>query len=168
MMWLMNLLNGFYFLLLLGTNAAQEALCWICTEGDCSSVLLHGICLSRCLCSAVFGRVVSCWIIFFCVCPIVCHSVCVLTLGIWYPCKKCLSLNIVSHISCGTNPCNIWHYAAWLQSFLSSGKDKSGVCLMVMRESGSIVYFHSPWLLDLHWLSLSTIGQSSSDSWGAD
>ena len=60
----MNLLNGFYFLLLLGTNAAREALCWICTEGDCSSVLLHGICLSCCLCSAIFGRVVSCWIIF--------------------------------------------------------------------------------------------------------
>ena len=61
----MNLLNGFYFLLLLGTNAAREALCWICTEGDCSSVLLHGICLSRCLgCSAIFGRAVSSRIIF--------------------------------------------------------------------------------------------------------
>ena len=35
MMLLMNLLNGFIFLLLLGTNAAREALCWICTEGDC-------------------------------------------------------------------------------------------------------------------------------------
>ena len=147
MMWLMNLLNGFYFLLLLGTN---------------------GICLSCCLCSAIFGRVVSCWI-FFSVSALsfVSLSVC----WLWVSgtrAKKCLSLNIVSRILCGTNPCNIWHYAAWLQSFLSSGKDTSGVCLMVMRASGSIIYFHSPWLLDLHWLFLSTIGQSSSDSRGAD
>ena len=55
-----------FFLLLLGTNAAREVLCWNCTEGHCSSVLLHGICLSRCLCSAIFGRVVSCWIFFLC------------------------------------------------------------------------------------------------------
>jgi hypothetical protein len=34
-----------FFLLLLGTNSAREALCWNCTEGDCSSVLLHGFCV---------------------------------------------------------------------------------------------------------------------------
>jgi len=45
MMRLMNLLNGFLFLLLLGTKAAREALCWKCTGGGCSSVLLHSCCV---------------------------------------------------------------------------------------------------------------------------
>ena len=44
------------------------------------------------------------------------------------------------------------------------------LCLLVScgAASGNIVYFHSPWLLDLHWLSLSTMGQSSTDSRGAE
>jgi hypothetical protein len=39
-----------FFLLLLGTKAAREALCWKCTGGGCNSVLLHSFCACLIVC----------------------------------------------------------------------------------------------------------------------
>ena len=54
---------------------------------------------------SVFCYIWACCVLldnFFCVCPIVCQSVCVLTLGIWYPCKK---MSVHQHCF----PYFVWH-----------------------------------------------------------
>ena len=84
-----------FSLLLLGTNAARETLCWKCTDGVRCSIFLYGF-------------------------------------------DVCLA---------------IWLTNSYLQ------EEEQVWVLSCASASGNIVYFHSPWLLDLHWLSLSTIGR---------
>ena len=79
--------------------------------------------------------------------------------------KNGLPLNLLCLYSCDTNPAMSDIH---VDSLILIFRKEQVWVLSCSYASGSIVYFHSPWLLDLHWLSLPTIGQSSNDSREAD
>ena len=81
--------------------------------------------------------------IFFCVCPIDCHCVCVLTLLIWYPYKKIVCPLIFLSVIVWYKFCNVWH-SGWFTCYLQEGTSVDWILLVVLW-----CCFRKYWFLNL-------------------
>jgi hypothetical protein len=137
-----ELVECIFFLLLLGTNAAQEALCLKCTDGVCSSILLHGSCVCLAVCVLLSWVCAVLLVSFFsvsahwlsvCLCVdfgyliFVQKIVCPLILFAW--------ICVIHILQCLT---------FWFDSLILIFRKEQVWVLSCGSASGSIVYFHSP------------------------